>query len=252
MYIQVILLYLADDIKTKAYINEFKEHIDELTSGNVVFVIADEVEKGETSNIAKEIGKGRFKNITWTDFPCLLIEVSNNSKQDSFVLPLFDNEDAIKKSLRIIVDASENTHSFKELKDKVMSETSHPNSKLEVPLWFPIAGFVCIAFFIIFLSGLIVADIRGYPVPSTARMLVVFLMSVVLAAGFSFVGGKALADGTLPLPWGKDSPIKFAVTGGIGVFVLSVLIGYMTYANQSVSMESSKKSGEQTSSSAKL
>ena len=94
--------------------------------------------------------------------------------------------------------------------------------------WFAVAGFACILLLLGLLSFLIVT---GREVPQDSRMLVVFLLATVLAAGFSFIGGFATATGRIPLPEQVGSPVRFSVGGGVAVFVVAVLLGWVTYAH---------------------
>lgn len=106
-----------------------------------------------------------------------------------------------------------------------------PSDRQQVPTWFPKAGFSCIVLFIFFIMALIVASMFGLSVPQNSRMLVVFLLATVLAAGFSFIGSTALAEGLIPIPGADKSPVRFATGGGFAAFVIAVLIGYLTYAH---------------------
>jgi|GEM_PF-3578936 len=232
MYIQVIPLYLQDDDKIRDYINTFESFIDELTGDAIIFVLADEIRQDITEQIVSNLGKGRYEQIGLTNLPCFLVEVSHNEKENSFIIELSDNVDNTKKALRALIDTSKTAQSFEQLKEKVMNAISPPPDRQQVPDWFPKAGYACIAFFIIFLMALIVAEIFGHPVPQNAKMLVVFLLSTVLAAGFSFIGGHAIAEGNIPIPGVEKDPVKFGVGGGIAVFVIVVLIGYKTYASE--------------------
>lgn len=65
------------------------------------------------------------------------------------------------------------------------------------------------------------------PVPTTARILVDFVMATAFAAGFAFIGGSAYAEGKIPFFQGHE-PIKFATGGGVAVFV--VVLGMCVWA----------------------
>lgn len=97
----------------------------------------------------------------------------------------------------------------------------------QVPKWFAAAGFSCLAVFIAFLMWLIISD---HVVPHDNRMLLVFLLAVILATASAFLGGTAAASGSLPAF--QNKPIKFSVGGAAAVFVITVLIGYLTYARE--------------------
>jgi hypothetical protein len=48
-----------------------------------------------------------------------------------------------------------------------------------------------------------------------------------MAAGF--IGGKAAADGKVPLPPPLNTPIAVSTTGGVAVLVIVLLLGYYLY-----------------------
>ena len=64
-------------------------------------------------------------------------------------------------------------------------------------------------------------------VPQSSRYLVVIVMSLAVAASFSFLGGSAVASGKIPIF--KDSPLGFSVGGGIAVFVIVFALGNHYY-----------------------
>lgn len=227
----MIPLYLQDDPNIHEYIKIFESFIDELTGGSVIFVLAEEISQKKTNEIVNNLGNGRYKQITLSNLPCFLVEVSHNEKENSFILELSDNIQNTKKALRALIDASKTAQSFEQLKEQVMNAVSPPPDRPHVPSWFPKAGYGCLVIFIIFLMALIVASMLGHSVPPNARMLVVFLLATVVAAGFSFIGGYAIAEGNIPIPFVKNDPVKFGVGGGIGVFVIVILFGYWTYAH---------------------
>jgi hypothetical protein len=214
MYIQVIPLYLQDDTNIHEYIKIFESFIDELTGDSVVFVVAAEISQQKTNEIVNNLGNGRYKQITLSNLPCFLVEVSHNEKENSFIVELSDSTQNTKKALRALIDASKTANSFEQFKEHVMNAVSSPPNRPQVPSWFPKAGYVCIFTFIVFLMAIIVVEMSGHPVPPNARMLVVFLMATVLAAGFSFIGGHAIAEGNIPFPFVKNDPVKFGVGGG--------------------------------------
>ena len=92
------------------------------------------------------------------------------------------------------------------------------------------------------MMALIAASPFGFTIPPNSRMLVVFLLATVLAAGFSFLSSTAAAEGHIPFPFAKNAPIRFAVNGGFAVFVVAVLIGFFTYGKVSDDTVSSENS----------
>ncbi len=80
----------------------------------------------------------------------------------------------------------------------------------------------------LFLAALVVMSVLGKPIPPESRLLVVFVLAIGVALSAGFLGGTASASGKLPLPGGLD-PVSFSVAGGIAVFVIVFLIGYVGY-----------------------
>jgi hypothetical protein len=105
---------------------------------------------------------------------------------------------------------------------------------VNIPVWFPICGVIFGGLTLIFFMALVVAEILGVEVKLDSR----FILTIVLAMGaglsVSFLGGTAVAKGKISLPYFKDSPISFAVTGGVAIPIIIFLLGYFTYANQDV------------------
>lgn len=112
----------------------------------------------------------------------------------------------------------------------VMANSTKPRKNLvetrDVPNWFPVAGFACIAAFIVFLMALILLKVQI----GDNKMLVVFLLAVTLAAGGGFIGGNQAAKGTFPFPFARDNPIEFSLVGGGAIFIVALMAGYWTYA----------------------
>lgn len=98
-----------------------------------------------------------------------------------------------------------------------------------VPGWVPKAGFISGLVTLLFFMALVIASILGFSIPKTERFLCVIVFSFGLALASSFLGGYAFARGKMPLPFSKDSPIKFYITGGIAVFVITSTLGYWLY-----------------------
>ncbi len=62
---------------------------------------------------------------------------------------------------------------------------------------------------------------------SDGRFIIVAIIALGVALSFSFFGGTAAAEGRIP--FFKNSPVVFAVTGGISVFVIVILICWYIY-----------------------
>ena len=96
-----------------------------------------------------------------------------------------------------------------------------------VPTWFPITGAVLGALTLFFFMAILLMTMFNHPVPASGQFIVVIILSFGLAMSFSFVGGSAAASGRIP--FFKDSPVQFAVGGGVAVFVIALLLGWKMY-----------------------
>jgi Fic family protein len=78
---------------------------------------------------------------------------------------------------------------------------------------------------LLFFMMLILISTFGHPVPKDARFLVVIVLA--LAGGFSagVIGGNASARGVIPLPTVKEHPLTIALTGGIAVLIILLILG---------------------------
>jgi hypothetical protein len=94
--------------------------------------------------------------------------------------------------------------------------------------WVPITGAVFAFLTFFFFVSLVVASINGKSVPPDSRLLVIVVLAVGIALSASFLGGTASASGKLPMPWGVK-PISFSVVGGVAIFFVIFIIGYLVY-----------------------
>lgn len=85
-------------------------------------------------------------------------------------------------------------------------------------------GFLTFSFFVI----LVILSLLGKSIPPDSRSLVVLVLAIGIALSAGFLGQTASASGKLPLPAGL-SPVSFSVAGGIAVFVIVLLVGYLSY-----------------------
>jgi len=78
---------------------------------------------------------------------------------------------------------------------------------------------------LLFFMMLILLSTFGHPVPKDARFLVVIVLA--LAGGFSagVLGGNASARGVIPVPIAKEHPLTIALTGGIAVLIILLILG---------------------------
>jgi hypothetical protein len=68
----------------------------------------------------------------------------------------------------------------------------------------------------------------GAELSCTAARLVIVIVAFGLALASAFVGGDAAARGVLPIAGSQVQPVKFAVSGGVAVFVVGLLAGFAT------------------------
>jgi hypothetical protein len=99
----------------------------------------------------------------------------------------------------------------------------------KLPSWFPIAGAVFGGITLLFLMLLIVFSLFSKEIPTTSRFILVALIALGIGLSSTFLGGDAAARGALSLPFFKESPMSFAVTGGIAAFIIVLVLGYALY-----------------------
>ena len=84
-------------------------------------------------------------------------------------------------------------------------------------------GFAIVA--MIFFMGLILLSIVGHTVPKDARFLVVIFLAFAGGLSAGAFGGNASARGAIPIPFVKEHPLTIALTGGIAVLVILLILG---------------------------
>jgi hypothetical protein len=115
---------------------------------------------------------------------------------------------------------------------KTKPPTNPPNPS-SVPPWFAKAGASFGGVTLLFFMGLVGASIVHLEVPPSAMPLVNIVLALSIALSFAFVGGSAAAEGKIPIPYIKDNPLGFSVSGGIGVFVIVLLISFWLFGPSS-------------------
>jgi hypothetical protein len=76
---------------------------------------------------------------------------------------------------------------------------------------------------------LIILSLFNKEIPMTSRFIVVAFLALSVGLSSTFLGGTAAAKGGITLPFFRESPMSFAVTGGIAVFVIVLMLGYVLY-----------------------
>lgn len=111
----------------------------------------------------------------------------------------------------------------------------------KVPDWYSKAGLIFAGITLVFLMTIVFMSLFGKEIPSSSRFILI--MTFAFGSGLSthFIGGKAAAEGKIPIPFIKDHPITFSVTGGIAVIIIIMLLG-----NQLYTLENEDKDPEQS------
>ena len=99
----------------------------------------------------------------------------------------------------------------------------------DVPEWFWRAGVLFGALTLLFFMGLVIASLFAVEVPDSSRFSVVVVLALGSALATSFLGGKAVAEGRIAIPFLQNHPLKFSTGGGIAVLIIILLLGYGTY-----------------------
>lgn len=76
-----------------------------------------------------------------------------------------------------------------------------------------------------FFMVLVLLSTWGHPVPKDARFLVVIVLAFSGALSAGFLGGNASARGAIPLPSAEEHSLSIALTGGIAVLVILLVLG---------------------------
>jgi Fic family protein len=80
-------------------------------------------------------------------------------------------------------------------------------------------------FTLLFFMGLILLSTFGHSVPKDSRFLVVIVLALTGGLSAGALGGNASARGTIPLPGANEHPLTVALTGGIAVLVILLILG---------------------------
>lgn len=108
--------------------------------------------------------------------------------------------------------------------------TSAPSSKRRrgvrggAPPWLLKASSAVLVGTLAFVMVLVILAIFGNQIPQGSRFLVVLVIALGAGFGAAGLGGHAALEGSLPIPGVDRSPVAFSAAGGIGVFVLVLLL----------------------------
>lgn len=108
-----------------------------------------------------------------------------------------------------------------DMREAIMTfNQDHPVVDAQVPGWFPIAGVgFAVATFLSLFYLLVGPDLS-----QQKKIIFDAWFAFCVAASAAFLGGSAVASGTLRLPFIRDSPVKFSAFGGIAIFIVVLLV----------------------------
>jgi tetratricopeptide (TPR) repeat protein len=99
----------------------------------------------------------------------------------------------------------------------------------QVPQWFPLVGVAFGAITLLFFMGLVIASLFRVEVSLASRFPVVVVLALGAASATTFLGGWAITEGYLPLPYAKDRPLRFSAGGGVAVLLIILVLGSTLY-----------------------
>lgn len=230
-YVQAVPLFMNDDEGPTAYFHKYKAEIDAITGNALVLFVPRSVQEGDARDIVSAVDSKRYPGLQRSNLPCLWVEAGDRAH---VVLKIPDTPDDIKRLMRCLADAVRSSTNLAEVKEKVMADmtrkSAQPPATQSVPPWFAMAGAVFGGFTLVFLMGLVVASMVGYDPSQNTRPLIIIVLSFAVALSFAFIGGTAAAQGNIPLPFAKEKPVAFSVSGGIAAFIITMLLGFWLYA----------------------
>jgi hypothetical protein len=77
--------------------------------------------------------------------------------------------------------------------------------------------------------GLVLVSLVGFTVPDNSRFLICIVLALTASIGSGFLGGSAVASGQISVPRLLNTPVKFGVTGGIAVFIITLILCHVLY-----------------------
>lgn len=230
--VYAIPLYQPSDHEAARYFSQNHAEIDSLSGDTVIVLWANSVRKGDAADVSRAVNSERYPALKASDFPCIWIEQGGAG----FCLRLPDDERAINRLLRALIDAAREAADLSALEKamkkhpdadrgaKELSQGQAPESPASIPSWFPMAGYVTGAVTLAFFMWLAIED-RNITT-TVGRFAVSASLALGCALAFTFIGGSAAAHGSIPMPFAKERPVQFTVRGGIAVFVIVFLISY--------------------------
>jgi hypothetical protein len=95
--------------------------------------------------------------------------------------------------------------------------------------WARIAGLAFVAFAVLLLAGLMIAQIAGANVAcGPLKPFIITIVSLCVGAAGGFLGGWATATGAIPLP-NIPSPIQVSIGGGAALLIIVAVVMNYTF-----------------------
>ena len=121
--------------------------------------------------------------------------------------------------------SSINAHSGGSMSEPGRSRRAREARGDHAPVWVQVVGVCFLAVTLIFLMILVF-----FPIPCENRWVVITILALTVSAAFGFLGGSATMKGSLPLPGGlRSHPIAVSLAGGVAVFAIVWLLGWLLY-----------------------
>lgn len=230
---QPIKLFLAaaiftpEDTLSFEYFTKYKASIDAVTGTDIFFGLPD-VDDGVIRDLDKLFGsegKERYPGLSRLDLPCLWIE---DEQREHRIVHLPSDQTRFTSVIRGVTDAAAKASTFEEFNMAVNDleknlNPAQPTPPQPAPPWFAKAGFASAAAAFALLVTLIGLSMFLKEVPTSVKILVDIAISIAVACAFAFIGGSAQAEGKIPFLKGHE-PVKFATSGGIATFAITLLI----------------------------
>jgi hypothetical protein len=116
-------------------------------------------------------------------------------------------------------------HAKKQLNASRKENLPRRSSELLRSTWVMKVGAAIGCATLLLFTILLLASLWGHIVPREARYLVVIVLALSSSLSVGFLGGNASARGALSLPFGNENPLTVALSGGIAVLVILLVLG---------------------------
>lgn len=100
---------------------------------------------------------------------------------------------------------------------------------VRAPMWVRIVGVVFLGIAVLFFIVLSFLALYTNVDLCRARFPILVVIALVIAIGLGFLGGAAALEGKIPIPKSIYSPFKFGVSGGVGAFLIVLLVGNLVW-----------------------